>query len=102
MDEKLWDYVGETAVDDITGGGWISSYTGEPFSREEMNEYGDNILEKLSPLLHEKMRVLEIGCASGISMYRIAPKVAFYYGTDLSGVIIEKNKERVKKQRHQN
>ena len=102
MDVELWRHVGETAVDDITAGGWISSYTGKPFSPKEMDEYGDNILAKLQPLLHPKMKVLEIGCASGISMYRIAPKVAFYYGTDLSPVIIDKNKQRIEKQGHQN
>ncbi|NIM11547.1 MAG: amino acid adenylation domain-containing protein [Candidatus Aminicenantes bacterium] len=98
MDGKLWDYVGETSVDEITGGGWNSSYTGVPISREEMEEYGDNILEKLTPLLHKNMRVMEIGVASGISMYRIAPRVGLYVGTDLSGVIIRKNKEQIKKQ----
>ncbi len=102
MDEELWLHVGETAEDDIAGGGWVSSYTGEPISRAEMDEYGENILKKLEPLLHQKMRVLEIGCASGISMYRIAPRVGFYYGTDLSRVIIEKNKERVIQEGHQN
>jgi amino acid adenylation domain-containing protein len=93
MDPELWHHVGETAVDDITGGGWQSSYTGLPFSRQEMDEYGDNILTKLTPLLHPRMRILEIGCASGISMYRLAPKVALYYGTDLSKVIIERNRQ---------
>ena len=96
MDRELWRHVGESAIDDITGGGWLSSYTGLPFSREEMNEYGGNILKKLEPLLHPGMKVLEIGCASGISMYRIAPKVGLYYGTDLSEVIIEKNKKQVR------
>jgi amino acid adenylation domain-containing protein len=102
MDEKLWAYVGETGADDITAGGWFTSYTGEPFTREEMEEYGDNILKKLIPILHRQMRVLEIGCASGISMYRVAPLVGFYLGTDLSPVIIEKNRERVKQEKHQN
>jgi iturin family lipopeptide synthetase A len=102
MEEKLWDYVGETAVDEITGGGWVTSTTGEPFSQEEMDEYGDNVLKKLTPLLHQRMRVLEIGCASGITMYRIAPKVMFYYGTDLSRIIIEKNRERLKREGYQN
>ncbi|MCX6581966.1 MAG: amino acid adenylation domain-containing protein [Candidatus Aminicenantes bacterium] len=102
MDTKLWEYVGETAKDAITGGGWISSYTGEPIPAAEMAEYGDNVLRKLEPLLHEKMRVLEIGCATGITMFRIAPRVGFYYGTDLSPVIIEKNKQRVIAERHQN
>ncbi|MCP4156009.1 MAG: amino acid adenylation domain-containing protein, partial [bacterium] len=102
MDRKLWEYVGETSTDDVSGGGWNSSYTGEPIPLKEMNEYGDNIFKKLEPLLHDKMRVLEIGTASGITMYRIAPKVALYHGTDLSHVIIEKNKERVKKEGHKN
>jgi tyrocidine synthetase-3 len=102
MNHELWRHVGETSVDDITGGGWLSSYTGEPISQAEMDEYGDNILWKLEPLLNKDMRVLEIGCATGITMYRIAPRVDVYIGTDLSQVIIEKNKQRVKKEGHKN
>ena len=84
------------------GGGWTSSYTGEPLSRAEMAEYGDNILKKLEPLLHRDMRVLEIGCASGISMFRLAPRVGYYHGTDLSAVIIDKNRQRVEQEGHEN
>jgi amino acid adenylation domain-containing protein len=102
MDKELWHHVGETADDEITGGGWLSSYTGEPLPKAEMNEYGDNILKKLEPLLHPKMQVLEIGCASGITMYRIAPKVDLYHGTDLSAVIIEKNKKKVREKGYHN
>jgi amino acid adenylation domain-containing protein len=100
--EKIWEYVGESSADEITGGGWLSSYTGLPLSQEEMDEYGDNVLKKLTPLLHENMRVLEIGCASGITMYRIAPLVGFYYGTDLSAVIIRENLRRIEQQGHKN
>ncbi|MCP4147377.1 MAG: amino acid adenylation domain-containing protein, partial [bacterium] len=96
MEEKLWNYVGDTSQDTITGGGWLTSYTNEPFSEKEMEEYSANILEKLHPYLHQGLRVLEIGCSSGITMFRIAPEVAFYYGTDLSPTIIEKNKQRIK------
>jgi amino acid adenylation domain-containing protein len=102
MSTKLWEHVGETGDDEITSGGWLSSYTGEPFSKAEMDEFGDNILQKLRPLLHQEMRVLEIGCASGISMFRIAPLVGSYFGTDLSGVIIEKNWQRIEQERHTN
>jgi len=94
--EELWNYVGETATDEITEGGWLAGYTGEPFTREEMAEYGDNTLQKLTPFLHKDMRVLEIGCASGLTMYRIAPRVGLYYGVDLSRATIEKNKQRVR------
>ncbi|MCP5046912.1 MAG: amino acid adenylation domain-containing protein, partial [bacterium] len=102
MDRELWSHVGENAVDDITGGGWVSSYTGQPFSKKEMDEYGGNIVRKLTPLLHPKMKVLEIGCASGITMYRIAPEVGMYYGTDLSEVIIDKNNRRINRQGNRN
>lgn len=102
MDKNLWEYIGETATDEITGGGWNTSYTGQPFSKKEMEEYGNNILEKVNPLLHKKMRVLEIGCASGITMFRIAPYVGYYYGTDISNIIIEKNQLRVNEEGHLN
>lgn len=102
MDKKLWEYIGENSVDEITGGGWASSYTGEALSKEEMGEYAENVFLKIKPYLNSKARVLEIGCASGISMFRIAPYVGMYYGTDLSGVIIEKDRERAKKENLEN
>ena len=88
MAPEVWDYIANEAFDDISGGGWKSSYTGEWLSREVMDEYGDNILAKLAPLVTRESRVLEIGCASGISMFRLAPLVARYYGTDLSPGIV--------------
>ncbi|MCU0289499.1 MAG: AMP-binding protein, partial [Acidobacteria bacterium] len=102
MDENLWDYVANSAVDEITGGGWFNSYTGEAFTRLEMDEYRDNISKKLTPLLQEKMKVLEIGCGSGISMYRIAPKTGIYHATDLSREIIEINRKKALAEGHTN
>ncbi|MCP4150089.1 MAG: amino acid adenylation domain-containing protein, partial [bacterium] len=99
MDKKLWKFVGEKANDEISGGLWTSSYTGEDFSPEEMQEYAVNILEKLKPYFHKNLKILEIGCASGISMFPIAPHVGLYYGTDLSEVIIEKNRQRIKEKK---
>ncbi|MCB2354691.1 non-ribosomal peptide synthetase [Clostridium estertheticum] len=95
MDKRLWEYIGSNAADDIEGGGWTSSYTGKPLIREEMNEYAENVYQKVKPYLNKDIKVLEIGCASGISMFRIARDVGLYYGTDLSEVIIEKNRQRI-------
>uniref|UniRef100_UPI00404A7D4E AMP-binding protein n=1 Tax=Cephaloticoccus sp. TaxID=1985742 RepID=UPI00404A7D4E len=88
MREEIWDLVGDQTFDDISGGGWRSSFTGELLSREVMDEYGENIRQKLGPLLRPTDRVLEVGCASGISMFRLAPLVAHYHGTDLSARIL--------------
>ncbi|QUH28820.1 non-ribosomal peptide synthetase [Vallitalea guaymasensis] len=98
MNTLLWQQVADDAVDDIEAGGWKNSYTGEDLSKEEMDEYSSNIFKKLKPYLHKDVKVLEIGCASGLSMYRIAPLVSMYYGTDLSNSIIEKNKKKVEKE----
>ncbi|AEI43027.1 non-ribosomal peptide synthetase [Paenibacillus mucilaginosus] len=92
MDASLWEYVGAKAEDDIEGGGWVNSYTGGHLSRKEMDEYGDNVLLKLKPYVTADTRILEIGCASGITMFRLAPLAGLYYGTDLSRVIIEKDR----------
>ena len=88
MREEMWDLVGEQTFDDISGGGWRSSYTGELLSRTVMDEYGENIRGKLAPQLLPTDRILEVGCASGISMFRLAPLVAHYHGTDLSAPIL--------------
>jgi amino acid adenylation domain-containing protein len=89
MRQEVWDYVGETMTDDISGGGWQSSYTGAPLSREVMDDYGESALAKLRPFLTPETRVLEIGAASGITMFRVAPLVGRYVGTDLSPKILE-------------
>ncbi|MCW3465953.1 non-ribosomal peptide synthetase [Chitinophaga nivalis] len=89
MRKDLWDHVGSTATDAISQGGWMSSYTGEYLSEREMQEYSENAYLKLKDYLHPAMRVLEIGCSSGLTMFQIAPYVGAYHGTDLSSVILE-------------
>lgn len=98
MERGLWEYIGENANDDITGGGWLDSFTGQPFSRREMDEYGDNVLMKLKPLLNKTTRILEIGSASGITMFRVAPLVEFYLGCDLSQTITDRNRRIVERE----
>jgi amino acid adenylation domain-containing protein len=93
MDQSLWEFIGSSSEDEIAAGGWYSSYTGEKFTPQEMDEYSDNTLFKLDPYLNTGTKVLEIGCASGLTMYKVAAKVNEYIGTDLSKSIIDYNKE---------
>ncbi len=88
---ELWEYVAENAKDDIQAGGWRSSYTNEPFSFAEMEEYSENAYQKLKPRLHSQSKVLEIGCGSGLTMKKIAPLVKEYWGSDLSPSLIKRN-----------
>ena len=78
MRMTLWDHVGETAFDDISGGGWTSSYTGAWLGRDVMDEYGDNIRAKLLPYLGQhdpsagdRVRVRHQPAAPGASGARV-------------------------------
>lgn len=94
MDVELWNHVAEQASDEITASGWISSYTGLPITKDEMDEYEQNVFEKLKPILSKETRVLEVGCGSGLTAFAIAPYVSSYLGTDLSSAVIARNSSR--------
>ncbi|MGA8763570.1 MAG: amino acid adenylation domain-containing protein [Candidatus Sulfotelmatobacter sp.] len=68
------------AAFDISG--WQSSYTGLPFSADEMQEWVNNTVVRILAL--QPQRVLEIGCGSGLLLSRIAPHCSRYFGTDFS------------------
>lgn len=62
--------------------GWNSSYTGQPIPAEEMLAWVEHTVQRIAAL--RPQRVLEIGCGSGLLLWRIAPSCAYYYGTDFS------------------
>lgn len=93
---EIWNMVAEDTTEDINDYGWSSSYTGEKFSIKEMNQYIENFKFKLQPHIKSDSRVLEIGCGHGLVCSNIAPQVGYYLATDLSNVIIEKNRKRAK------
>lgn len=97
MDEQLWNYVADKAQDDIEASGWVSSYTGLPFSEKEMEEYQENTRNKLQIHLSKEKRVLEIGCGSGLTLQNIAPQVSVYVATDLSQKIVQRTQNKAEK-----
>jgi ubiquinone/menaquinone biosynthesis C-methylase UbiE len=82
---KMWDIVAEhSSGNQLEQSGWISSYTNELFTQEEMDEYVDNAVTKLKPFMTNESKVLEIGVASGLTCCKIAPLVEQYIGIDIS------------------
>lgn len=67
-------------------GGWNDSYTGLSLPEEQVREWVDHTVEKILTL--QPKRVLEIGCGTGLLLFRIAPYCKHYCGTDLSGEAI--------------
>jgi amino acid adenylation domain-containing protein len=89
---SLWDFVAERAVDRVSAGGFVSSYTGLPFSAAEVDEYRDRVLALAAPWLRPGARVLEIGCGSGLILWEMAPRAARLVGLDPSPRTQERNR----------
>ncbi len=62
--------------------GWTSSYTNEPIPAGEMCEWVDRTVERIARL--GARRVLEIGCGTGLLLFRLAPGCDRYLATDVS------------------
>lgn len=68
--------------------GWTSSYTGRPLSVLAMREQIDQTVDRI--VRHRPRRVLEIGCGTGLLLFRIAPECKQYWGTDISPLVLQK------------
>ncbi|MCW5312699.1 amino acid adenylation domain-containing protein [Nostoc sp. KVJ3] len=67
--------------------GWNSSYTGQPIPTQQMHEWVEHTVERI--LNFKPTRVLEIGCGTGLLLFRIASHCTQYWGTDFSQSVID-------------
>nr|QEO74285.1 condensation domain-containing protein [uncultured bacterium] len=67
--------------------GWTSSYTGFPLGPAAMREQVDQTVARI--LATRPRRVLEIGCGTGLLLFRIAPHCEQFTGCDFSTVALE-------------
>jgi pristinamycin I synthase 3 and 4 len=67
--------------------GWISSYTGQPIPEGEMREWVEATVERILAL--RPRRVLEIGCGTGLLLFRVAPHCERYVGADFSRAALD-------------
>lgn len=83
---KLWDDAyrqsDRTADRRFNTAGWIDSFSGSLHSESEMREWLDETIERI--LAHRPKRVLEVGCGTGMLLYRLLPHVVSYTGIDFS------------------
>ncbi len=67
--------------------GWLSSYTRQPLSAEEMGEWVEQTVERIAAL--RPQRILEVGCGTGLLLFRLAPGAQTYWATDFSAQAIQ-------------
>ncbi|MFV0126202.1 amino acid adenylation domain-containing protein [Streptomyces sp. HMX112] len=67
--------------------GWTSSYTGEPIPADEMRTWVESTVSRIRGT--RARRVLEIGCGTGLLLWRLAPHADQYVGTDFSASTLD-------------
>jgi len=83
FDESLYQSL-EAGVDPTFNiSGWKSSFTGEPIPTQEMREWLDDFVDTVKR--YQPKRILEIGCGTGMVLFRFASDCEHYVGTDFSG-----------------
>jgi SAM-dependent methyltransferase/acyl carrier protein len=78
--------------------GWNSSYTGLPIPNEEMREWVEQTTSFVSAF--PARRMLEIGCGTGLLLFRIAAGCEKYTATDVSAAAIESIKRQEENSGH--
>ncbi|MEM9271461.1 MAG: amino acid adenylation domain-containing protein [Cyanobacteria bacterium P01_F01_bin.143] len=84
--QELWNlaYSQEQSAADPTFNinGWNDSYDGKPIPPEQMREWLAGTIERI--LACKPKRVLEIGCGTGMLLFRVAPHCDTYCGVDIA------------------
>jgi pristinamycin I synthase-3/4 len=81
------DYESAYPDDEFNIAGWKSSYTGEAVPEVEMREFVDSAVRRIMTL--NPQRVLDIGCGTGLLLFKIAPLCKEYRAGDFSGLAID-------------
>ncbi len=74
--------------------GWNSSDTGQAIPEVQMRAWVDSTVQRIQEL-HPK-RVLEIGCGTGLLLFRVAPGVESYVGVDFAEAALDKIRAQLK------
>lgn len=85
------DRTGDAVESGFNIAGWMSSYDHQPIPAAQMREWVERTCERILEL--KPKRVLEIGCGTGLLLFRIAPHVEHFTGVDFSATAIESVKE---------
>ncbi|MBS2015714.1 MAG: class I SAM-dependent methyltransferase [Deltaproteobacteria bacterium] len=92
--EQLWGNIFDSAfagatADDPTlhSNAWVDSFTGKPIAADVMARIVDDTAARITALAPR--RVLEIGCGTGMVLFRVAPRCERYVGLDLAAAGLE-------------
>lgn len=88
--QRVYDAAYENAAPDplLDTTCWKDSYRGEPIPAEQMAEWVNDTVTRILQL--QPRRILEIGCGTGLLLYRLAPHCDEYVGLDISQTAVDR------------
>lgn len=95
--EEFWAFIMERSDDEVSAGGFISSFTNEPFTQSEVQQYVDQVLRLLGDTICAGSRILEIGCGSGAIAFELLARGVEYVGIDPSPQYQDRNREKARR-----
>ena len=84
--EETYRHTSDAREEQFNLVGWNSSFTGQSIPSDEMRDWVDSTVQRILEL--KPRRVLEVGCGTGLLLFRIAPSVEQFTGVDISGNVI--------------
>ena len=87
FDDGYYDQQTPTNDPTLNFTGWNDSYTGQAYSQKAMAEWRDTTVAQILEL--EPQRVWEIGCGTGMLLFKIAPHCQEFLGTDFSRTALQ-------------
>ncbi|MBC8945043.1 non-ribosomal peptide synthetase [Xenorhabdus indica] len=83
------DSIRDSVESDSDFSGWMNSYTKQPITLEQMEEWLAGIMHRINAL--HPHRLLEIGCGSGLLLYRYAEQCESVVATDISAEVLNRH-----------
>jgi len=84
--EDLYNDTFQAAEPTFNIKGWNSSYTDSPIPDEEVKDWLGETADRILSL--KPRRILEIGCGSGLMLFRVFPHCQYYCATDMAAAPI--------------
>ena len=103
-DYLVWDYQAARAEEDDFAfmSGWSNSYNLEKFRDEEVQEYINDAVLKITPYIDGQSQLLEVGIGSGMIAFPLIPKCRRYDGCDFSKEVLAILQKRIDQAGFQN
>jgi amino acid adenylation domain-containing protein/non-ribosomal peptide synthase protein (TIGR01720 family) len=87
FDKHIYSQLADSGDPTFNTSGWDSRYTGAPISPQEMREWVDDSVQRI--VAFAPRSIYEIGCGTGLLLFRLAPLCTAYRGSDVSATALD-------------